>query len=40
MATPDQILEQAIALKPVEQAKLIDRLIAILDVPDPENDKL
>ena len=40
MSTPEQILEEAISLKPVEQAKLVDRLIAVLDNPDPEVDKL
>lgn len=40
MSTPEQILDEAISLKAVDQAKLIDRLIAVLDNPDPEVDKL
>ena len=37
---PKQILEEAINLKPVEQAKLVDNLIAVLDVSNPELDKM
>jgi putative addiction module component (TIGR02574 family) len=40
MSTPEKILEEAISLKPIEQAKLVDRLIAVLDKPDSEIDKL
>ena len=40
MATPDQIFEEAITLKPIEQAKLVDNLIAFLDKPDLELDKM
>ncbi len=40
MATPEKILEEAISLKPLEQAKLVDNLIAMLDKPDPELDKM
>ena len=40
MSTPEQIFEEAITLKPIEQAKLVDRLIAVLDNPDPKIDKL
>lgn len=40
MATPEQILEEVISLKPIEQAKLVDKLIAVLDTPDPVLDKL
>ena len=40
MATPEEILKEAIALRPSEQAKLVDHLISLLDKPDPELDKL
>ncbi len=40
MSTPEKILEEAFSLTPIEQAKLVDRLIAVLDKPDPEMDKL
>jgi len=40
MATTEDILKEAISLRPSEQAKLVDRLIAILDKPDTELDKL
>ena len=40
MATAEKLLEEAIRLKPIEQAKLIDGLIAILDKPDADNDQL
>ena len=40
MATTEDILKQAISLRPSEQAKLVDQLITILDKPDPELDKL
>ncbi len=40
MATPKKILEQAIALSPIERAKLIDQLMFSLDKPDQELDKL
>ena len=40
MATPDQVFEEAISLKPLEQAKLVDNLIAFLDRPDLELDKM
>ncbi len=40
MATAEQIFEEAISLKPVDQARLIDNLIAVLDKPDPELDKM
>ena len=35
MTTPEKILKEAISLKPLDQAKLIDNLISILDKPDP-----
>ena len=40
MATPEDILKEAISLRPLDQAKLVDRLMAVLDTPDPELDKL
>ena len=40
MATPDEILKEAITLRPLDQAKLVDQLIVCLDTPDPELDKL
>ena len=40
MATPEDILKEAISLRPLDQAKLVDQLIAVLDTPDPELDKL
>jgi len=40
MATPEDVLKEAISLRPLEQAKLVDQLIAVLDTPDPELDKL
>ena len=40
MATPEEILKEAISLSPSEQAKLVDHLISFLDTPDPELDKL
>jgi len=40
MATPEEVLKEAISLQPAEQARLVDQLISILDKPDPELDKL
>jgi putative addiction module component (TIGR02574 family) len=40
MATPEDILKEAISLRPLDQAKLVDQLMAVLDTPDPELDKL
>ena len=40
MATPEDILKEAISLRPLDQAKLVDQLIAVLDTPDLELDKL
>jgi len=40
MATPEDILKEAISLRPLDQAKLVDQLMACLDTPDPELDKL
>ncbi|GMQ87048.1 MAG: hypothetical protein BMS9Abin08_0246 [Gammaproteobacteria bacterium] len=40
MATPEEILKEVISLRPLDQAKLVDQLMACLDAPDPELDKL
>jgi len=40
MATPEEILKEVISLRPVDQARLVDQLMACLDAPDPELDKL
>jgi len=40
MSTPEEILKEAISLRPLEQAKLVDYLIPYLDKSDPELDKL
>ena len=40
MASPEQILKEAISLRPLDQARLVDQLIAVLDTPDPGLDKL
>ncbi len=40
MSTPEKVLEEAISLKPIELARLVDCLIAALDKADPEIDKL
>jgi len=39
MATPEDILKEAITLRPADQARLVDHLILNLDQPDPELDK-
>jgi len=40
MATPNKILKEALTLKPSEKAKLIDKLLSSLDVPDKKIDEL
>jgi len=40
MATPEEVLKEAISLRPLDQAKLVDQLMACLDTPGPELDKL
>ena len=40
MATTDKVLKEALALKPAEKAKLIDKLLSSLDKPDAEIDDL
>ena len=40
MSNTNEILKEAMALRPVEKAKLVDQLIAILNEPDKDIDKL
>lgn len=40
MATADNILKEALTLRPSEKAQLIDKLISSLDKSDEEIDKL
>lgn len=40
MSTADNILKEALTLKPSEKAELIDKLISTLDESDTEIDKL
>jgi putative addiction module component (TIGR02574 family) len=40
MAAPKNILKKALNLKPSEKAELVDKLLASLDKPDKEMDKL
>lgn len=40
MAATYEILKEALALKPEQKAKLIDKLLSSLDMPDKEIDKL
>jgi putative addiction module component (TIGR02574 family) len=40
MATPNQVLKEALALKPSQKAELIDKLLSSLDEPDKEIDEL
>jgi putative addiction module component (TIGR02574 family) len=40
MTATDNILRQALTLKPSEKAQLIDKLLSILDKPDKEIDEL
>ena len=40
MATPKDILEEAIALQPLEKAELVDSLISSLNKPDSKLDQL
>ena len=40
MTTTDNILREALTLKPSEKAQLIDKLLSILDKPDKEIDEL
>ena len=40
MAPMQKILKEALSLKPAQKAELIDKLLASLDMPDQEMDKL
>jgi putative addiction module component (TIGR02574 family) len=40
MATPKEILKEAITLSPSQKAELIDNLLSSLDSPDREIDEL
>ena len=40
MATPNEILKEAMSLTPLERAYIIDKLVSSLDKPDTEIDKL
>ena len=40
MAPMQEILKEALSLKPAQKAELIDKLLASLDMPDQEMDKL
>ena len=40
MITAEKILKEAIMLKPIEQAQLIDGLLSVLDKPDSVLDKM
>ena len=40
MAPMQEILKEALSLKPAQEAELIDKLLASLDMPDQEMDKL
>jgi putative addiction module component (TIGR02574 family) len=40
MTTTDNILREALTLKPSEKAQLIDKLLSSLDKPDKEIDEL
>lgn len=40
MATPKEILKEAITLNPSQKAELIDNLLSSLDSPDREIDEL
>ena len=40
MATPKDILEDALSLTPTEKAELVDELLSSLDEPDKEIDEL
>ena len=40
MATPNQVLKEALALKPSQKAELIDKLLSSLDEPDKGIDAL
>ncbi len=40
MADPNQVLREALTLKPAQRAELIDKLLSSLDKPDKDIDEL
>ena len=40
MADPNEVLKEALALRPAQKAELIDRLLSALDKPDKDIDEL
>ena len=40
MADPNEVLKEALALKPAQKAELIDKLLFSLDKPDKDIDEL
>jgi putative addiction module component (TIGR02574 family) len=40
MAAPSKVLKEALALKPLQKAELIDKLLSSLDESDKEIDKI
>jgi putative addiction module component (TIGR02574 family) len=40
MAAPNEIMKEALMLKPAQKAELIDKLLSSLDKPDREIDEL
>lgn len=40
MADPNEVLKEALTLKPAQKAELIDKLLSSLDKPDKEIDEL
>jgi len=40
MTTAEKILQEVGNLKPIEQAKLVDNILSLLDKPDDELDKM
>lgn len=40
MAIPNEILKEALTLKPAQKAELVDKLLSSLDNPDKEIDRL
>jgi hypothetical protein len=40
MSAPNEVLKEAVNLKPAEKAELIDKLLSNLDEPDKEIDEL
>ncbi len=40
MTTTERILQEVTALKPIEQAQLVDNILSLLDKPNDEFDKM